>query len=941
MKKKTAEWQSALLHTKLFLPPRRADSVLRPRLLEQLRQAVEHQHKLVLLSAPPGFGKTTLISEWLSNLAGQDRTTVTTAWVSLDSADNDPARFFLYLVAALDRATASHAEWKEIAQLLQAPQTPPLELIVGTIFNALARVPAPVQLLVVLEDYHLIQTPEIHRALAYWLDHSPPNLMLVLTARADPPFPRARLRARGQLTEIRAGDLRFRPEEATALLNHVMGLNLHPAQIKALDERTEGWVAGLQLAAFALTSNTRDGGTHAQTFINAFTGSHNYIVDYLMEEVLARESAELQNFLLHTSVLDRLCAPLCQVLLEMQGITLDTSGAPPGLVSPTPNAHQPGFGIQPLLEDLERRNLFLVALDEQRTWFRYHHLFADVLRHRLQQMFPGRLTALQERASAWFQAEGLIAEAVNYAFTAHAYERVAELVTAYAEAMLQRGEHVTVLNWLHTLPASTLRAHPDLWLLNASAHLITHELDQAAHALREAQAAIDTLPDAETRARLASRLDGIGAMVALNRNDVPATISLGENALATLPSDQMLLRGAVLLHMGVAYDWDGQLVRAEQSFVESRQLGEQAGDLPTALLATANLGAAVKTHSQYHDAGTIFRQGILLGERANASHLPATVYLYTDLSEVLYEWNDLDGAEPLIQEALKRCEQWGLTRAMVTSTRLRARWLAARGQIPEAQAQIEAAVQLAAQHRLPHHYSAPARAFQVQLWLRTGDIASASTWMEQSGIVQETGIDKPRESEYLAFARVALAKGQPDRARKLLEHLLRDAETRDRRESVIWTLGLQALAFAALHDMERAAQVLLRALTMAQPENFARSFADEGPAMQALLAECKERSAAMPRSLQDYITRLLGVFPPTRTVPTRETEIHVESLTDRETEVLSLVAQGLSDREVAAKLIVATGTVKRHLNNIYGKLGVSSRTQALARARALGWLVLQ
>lgn len=928
MKTKTAAWQASLLHTKLFMPPPRADNVARPRLLAQLAQAVQQQHKLVLLSAPPGFGKTTLISEWL-HATSPDTAASAIAWLSLDSADNDPARFFLYLIAALDRATGTHAEWDEIAQLLQAPQTPPIEMIVGAIFNTLARRADPVLLRIVLEDYQLIRSAEIHRALSYWLDHAPPQVMLVITARADPPFPRARLRARGQLTEIRAGDLRFRSDEATALLNTAMGLKLAPQQIEALGERTEGWVAGLQLAALALSSDTRTNHANSQTFINAFTGSHNYVVDYLMEEVLARENIELQNFLLYTSVLDRLNAPLCQAILDQVNITSQ---------SPVSNLQSPISNLQSLLEDLERRNLFLVALDEQRTWFRYHHLFADVLRHRLQQMFPERAVALQERASIWFQTHGLMDEAVHYAFAAQLYERAVQLISDQAEAMLQRGEHATVVNWIQALPATTLRAHPDLWLVNASAHLITHQLEPAAHALHEAETVIQAMPPSETRDRLASRHAGIGAMVALNRNDIPTAIALGEDALAHLPADEILLRGAVLLHMGVAYDWTGQLAQAEQAFLESRQLGERAGDLSTALLAAANLGAAVKTHMRYQDAAAVFRQGIQLEERANASHLPATVYLYTDLSEVLYEWDDVGGAEPLIQQALVRCERWGLTRARVTSMRLWARWLAARGDMTQALTVIEGAVQLAAQHQLPHHYSAPARAFQVQLWLRTNDLTRARIWAAQSGILPETAIDKPREAEYLAYARFAIADDRPADALTLLENLLRDAETHERRESVIWVWQLQALALAAQNEIEDAARVLLQAITASQSENFIRSYVDEGAAMQAILVQANQASATFPYTLRDYLTRLLAKFAPVPSATRFKTDVPLEKLTEREVEVLNLVAQGLSDREVANRLVVATGTVKRHLNNIYGKLGVSSRTQALARARSVGWI---
>ncbi|MBI4671430.1 MAG: hypothetical protein HY741_07155 [Chloroflexi bacterium] len=930
----TAFRAEPLLRTKLFAPTHHGAWVPRERLLERLNDGLRLGHKLILVSAPPGFGKTTLISEWLlqspaiaahsswqSNVQDALPSSIRhplSAWLALDEGDNDTARFMAYLYAALETLGGQKAEWHELRELLKISPLPGVETLLVAALNLLQSDTPPAPHVLVLEDYHVIHNTELHRALAYWLDHAPPALHLVITSRADPSLPLARLRARMQLTEVRAADLRFTPEEAASFLQDTMGLALTPAQIAALEERTEGWVAGLQLAALSLQK-----GQDADAMLRAFTGTHRYIMDYLVEEVLQREPESIQTFLLHTSLLERFNASLCDAV--------------------TPAEISAGAQI----EYLERRNLFVIPLDDRREWYRYHHLFAEVLRQRLRRVHPERVTDLYLRASDWFHAHALRHEAIQTAITALAYERAAQWIEASADEMLQMGEHETLRRWLAALPARTLDAHPALWLKRAAAFVISHQLDAAEAAFQRAQSALENIAASAERSALASQCAAIGATVALNRNDVARTLSLGQQALDTLDAHHTLERASVLLHIGVAYDWDGQLGRAAECFTESRQLCEQSGDLPGALLAISNLGAAEKTRARYHRAAEIFREGMQVGAAQNANYQPGAIYLYTDLSEVLYEWNDLSGARPLIEQVLERSELLGLTRARVTGYRLDARWLAARGKTNKALAKIAQATQLAQAHKIPDHYASPARALQVILWLNTNQLPDAVGWAEQSGLEADTPLDKPRQEEYLALARVRLAQGAPQRARVLLERLIADATTRGRTENAIWGLAILALVYQAQNEMDAARATLARALMLAQAQNFVRTFLDLGEPMRALLTAFKRRSEKQPEygSLQNYLGNLIAAFSPapaapkpTAAPPPTALPENVEALTDRELQVLHLVAQGLADKQIANQLVVATGTVKRHLNNIYGKLGVNSRTQALARARQVGWI---
>jgi LuxR family maltose regulon positive regulatory protein len=913
-----------LLTTKLHVPPRtRQNLVERPRLTQQLLA----DRPLTLISAPPGFGKTTLLQSWIP------LSPCCVTWLSLDAGDNDPARFWTYFIAALQTLDAQLGA--DALALLCTPQTQlaPLEVIVTILLNDLAALRK--DLACVLDDYHMIDNHALHEAMTYLIDHLPEHVRVILICRSDPPLPLARWRARDQLTEIRAGDLRFTSDEAAAFLTEVMGLSLSASEAAALETRAEGWIAGLQLAALSMQGHQDIAG-----FISAFTGSHRYIIDYLAEEVIQRQPAPVQTFLLHTSVLERFSGALCDTLLERSG-------------------------SQAVLEQLEHGNLFLISLDGQRQWYRFHHLFADVLRSILQRDQPETVIALHRRASDWYAHNGLMAEAIAHALTIKDFERAARLIEQEAEPCLKRSEYATLQRWLAVLPAETLHAHPGLLLCDATARVIKHELDEAERALREAEAAIAVIP-ADRRERLLSEIAAIGAMIALNRNDVPRTIELARQALAHLPDDRLHLRGSVMLHLGAAYDWNGQLVEAKRCFVEATRLGEAAGDLQTALLAIANQAATERTRARYQSAAALYHYGLRLDEKYRPTRAPAAVYLFTDLADVLYEWNDLDGANVHIQEAIERCNRAQLIRALVVIYRQLARLRFSQGDPAAAFEAINKALQLAHDHQVPSHYVSPALAQRVKLLLANGDLAAASRWAHDSDLADTDALITTREDEYLALARVWTAAGQPDRALQLLAQLQQDAESRGRIERSIFVLHLQALAYRARGDASQAMEALERSLVLAEPAGFIRTFVDEGEPMRLLISDFRlmvERRAragnAEVMHLPPYVDKLLAAFPTSgnkatvKSIPPQgyhavshsagmlrrqPSATLIEPLSERELEVLWLIHAGRSNREIADQLVIAPSTVKKHINNIFGKLGVQSRTQALARARELGVL---
>src|SRR5437870_6497399 len=610
-----------ILATKLYMPPLRPEVVSRPRLLERLNEGLRRH--LVLISAPAGFGKTTLVSQWLALIERP------AAWLSLDEGDNDPAHFLTYLVAALQTIAAHVGEG--VLGVLQSPQPPPTEAILTTLLNDLTSISD--QFVLVFDDYHVIDAKAIDQALTFLLEHLPPHMHLVIATREDPPLPLARLRVGGQLTELRAVDLRFTPSEAAEFLNQGMGLNLSAEDITALEARTEGWIAGLQLAAISL-----QGHQDATGFITSFTGSHHFVLDYLLEEVLQQQSESIQTFLLRTSILDRLCGPLCDAVL------LNPSGSG-----------------QATLEYLEHANLFLVPLDNERRWYRYHHLFADLLRQRLQQRSAsstgdevGDVTELHSRASVWYEDNGLEIEAFHHAANANDVARAERLIEGEGMPLQFRGASAPVLNWLESLPRTALDTRPSLWVIYASTLLFGGQHTAVEGKLRAAEAALQgTEPDDKTR-DLVGRIASMRATLAVIQHDGETIITQSRRALEYLHPDNLPVRTATTWTLGYAYQLQGDRAAASQAYTEVISIGKSFGDSIYTLAATINLGQLQEADTQLSLAAESYRRSLqLAGDPPQLMACEA----HLGLARITYEWNDLEEASQHAQQSAELAQQ--------------------------------------------------------------------------------------------------------------------------------------------------------------------------------------------------------------------------------------------------------------------------------------------
>ncbi len=908
--------EQSLLATKLYIPRARPASgaVPRPRLMARLNEGFIR--RLVLLSAPAGFGKTTLLAEW----ARQPEIGSRTAWLSLDQGDNDPARFLAYLMAALQTVRPNLRTGALPG--LHSFQPFLMEALLTHLVNELGASPDP--LVLVLDDYHLIETRLIHDSLAFLLDHMPPQVHLVIAGRAQPPLPLARLRARNGLVELEAADLRFTAAETAAFLNEVMGLSLSGQQIAALEARTEGWIAGLQLAALSLQGREDVAG-----FIAAFTGRHRYILDYLAEEVLQPQPAPLQAFLLQTAILNRLTGSLCEAV----------TGQPHG---------------QETLAHLEQANLFIVPLDDERRWYRYHHLFTGLLRHRLallaaldSPLLPVETAELHCRASAWYEQEGRLAEAVGHALAAADVDRAARLVEGVARTMLNGSELATLLSWLKALPDELKRSRRYFSLFHTWALVLTGQLDLIEPRLEEATAGLAADVSASLNASLTGlpgEVAAIRATAAYFRRDFPRAVELTRQALAEVGEETPFLRGALLLSLGVAHSWTGEAAAASQALAEASQLSRQAGNIHATMIALWEQGQLELEQGHLRQAEQIYRQAgqfIAARQAAGESIPPAAGGAFVGMAGLLYEQNNLAEAARLLPLGLQLAEPGGEPGILTAGYLLLARLKQAEKNRAGAMAALREAQRLA--HRYNHLYeAAQVAAGQARLQLAWGeeDFQAAIRWAEASGL---KATDPPvylREVEGLTLARLLFARGrrQPEQAflqeaLTLLARLLPAAESGGRGGRIIEILLLQALADQAQGWFDQALTRLERALHLAQPEGYCRLFLDEGRPMAELLHRAARHGLAA-----GYVEKLLLAFKAEPDAGERPEPGLIEPLSERELEILALIAAGRSNREIAETLILTVGTVKWHLNNLYGKLGVSSRTQAFARARELGLL---
>ncbi len=914
-----AEWPQSLLRTKLYIPPARPNLVARPRLSQLLNQT--YSHKLVLISAPAGFGKTTAISYWIP------QSPHCVVWLSLDAGDNDPARFWSYVNAALQ--TLDPALGEQAASLLESLQPVRLESVVTTLVNSVVTTLVneidgfPDSFALVLDDYHVIESQAINDSLCFLVEHLPPRMHLIVSTRADPPLPLGRLRARSAIIELRAADLRFTREEAASFLNQVMGLGLDADDVAGLEGRTEGWIAGLQLAALSM-----HGREDVKGFVAAFAGDDRYILDYLVQEVLQRQPPHIQSFMLQTSILDRLTSSLCDAVVG-------------------------GDDGQAVLEMLERANLFILPLDNRREWYRYHHLFADLLRHRLELSYPTPLPALHRRAAEWFERHELLDEAIGHRLAAGDFEQTARLIEASARDLLfARGEPHTLLRSVGMLPPAVLHSHPRLILAQAWALFLANQWQTVDQRLDVAES-IAVASGPEERAALLGEVATCRATLAAVRGDAERLYEQMHLALERLPADDSLMRSIATWHLGQVRRHAGNAVEAEQAFAETVRLGKAAGNRFIALMGMSSRANRIMEQGRLREALEAHRQIQELVTQGGRRSPPVTAFAYRyafiATGEVLCERNDLETAADYLSKAIE-LERPGLfPEDMVDGYVALGRVRQAQGDAIRALEAIQEAITVGQTLRTPRLIDT-LKAWQARLWLLQGNVAAAIDWARHSGLATEGPISYGDEDQYVALVRVLIAQGRldsgsdcPARAMRLLAQLLCSAESGGRNSRVIEVLTAQALALAIGKSSSEALAALERALAIAEPEGFVRIFADEVAPMAELLSRVRgaqqpyaEHLLAVIRGQDRSSNGERGSTQPSSARPSER--LLVEPLSERELEVLRLVAANRSNQEIAQVLVISINTVKTHLSRLYGKLNARNRLEAIERATNLGLL---
>ncbi|MEZ4671318.1 MAG: LuxR C-terminal-related transcriptional regulator [Anaerolineae bacterium] len=893
-----------ILSTKLYIPLPRNKVVIRRRLIDRLNEGLHG--KLSLISAPAGFGKTTLVSEWVADCNRP------TAWLSLDEGDNDLTRFLTYFVAAVQTPAPKIGE--EVFAVLQSPQPPPVEAILTALLNEI--VTFPDDFLLVLDDYHLIDSRLIDHALTFLLEHLPPRMHLVITTREDPNIPLARLRARRQLTELRATDLRFTPSEASAFLNQVMELDLSAKDIDALETRTEGWIAGLQLAAISMQSQQ-----DIPAFIRAFAGDNHYIVDYLIEEVLARQSEPVRNFLLQTAILDQMNGSLCDAV----------------------TGQQEG---KARLEALNRGNFFLIPLDDRHHWYRYHHLFADVLYAHLLAEQADQVSTLHQRASEWYENNGSATDAIRHALAAKDFERAANLVELTAPTMRQSRQESTLLGWLKALPHDVFHYRPILSIEYVGALLSCGELEGAETRLQDAERWLDRLADTPMQSahmivmnkQELSRLPGWIALyragLSLALGNVHDTVTYAQHLLDIVPEDDHLLCGGASAILGLVSWSSGDLELAYQSYADGMAHLRMAGNISDTVGGALALADIRMAQGRLRDALRIYERALELALDHGEPRMRGTADMYVGLSEINREYNNLHAAK----QHLMRSEQQGEHTGFPQN---RYRWRVAMARIQQTEDELDTA--LALLHEAQRLYVSdfhpnvrPIAALKTRVWLAQGNLGEAFGWVREQSLSVDDDLSYLREFEHITLARVLLAQYKHDQSAnsilevmRLLERLLQAAEDGGRARSVIEILILQALAYQMQGDMSAALVPLERALTLAEPEGYVRIFVDEGHPLSLLLEK-----AAKNGITPNYVHQLLKAFGKAEDSTPIDQGL-IEPLSERELEVLRLLGTDLDGPDIARQLIISLNTLRTHTKNIYTKLGVNNRREAVRRAEEL------
>lgn len=908
-----------VLATKLYVPAPRPLVVGRPRLLEHLNGQLTPGRKVTLACAPAGFGKTTMLSEWAAHSRRQNPE-VRVAWLSLDDGDNDPSRFLMYVVAALQGLEANIGS--EAMSLLHSTQMPPVEAVLTSLINDVSG--AGRKIILVLDDYHVIEAGPVHEALGFLLDHLPPGLHLAISSRSDPPLSLARLRARGELTELRASDLRFTADEAADFLNRVMALGLSTDDIAALESRTEGWIAGLQLAALSMRDHQDVAG-----FIRAFTGSHRFVIDYLVQEVLQHQSEEVRSFLLHTAVLDRLTAPLCEAL----------TGVPAG---------------RGILESLERDNLFVVPLDDSRQWYRYHHLFADVLRSRLLNEHPDRVAALHHSASEWYERNALPEEAVRHALAAADYGRAAELMESALPEMRRRRQDTMLLHWLTSLPEDVLRNSPVLSVFNAWRMLVGGNLDAVEPWLRNGEQALAARAGGSAGSvggpSGGEELRNLPATIAMYRashsqalGDVEATAKHARHGLElTAPGDH-LGRAGTAGFLGLASWAAGDLETAVETFFEAVKSMHAAGNLADELGGAVILADMWMARGRLRTARQLYQDALELASTHEGDHIRrATVDLHTGISELHCELGDPEAAGEHLQAAAR-------LRGSASPIEHGYRHFVALARVSRAEGDLDQAIELLTEAErlyVPGFTPVirPIPAIKARIRILQGKLSEAWEWERERNVRATDNLSYLHEFEHLTLARLLIGQYRADgstglmlEAVTLLDRLLSSAEASKRNGSVNEILILLALALDAQGSRPLALVPLKRALVQAGAEGYVRLFLDEGEPMAALL-----REAPLEGDAADHAGLLMRAWTApdgaSVTAPRRNSGPSLEALSAREYQVLRLLDTPLSGPEIARDLFVSLNTLRTHTRHIFAKLEVNSRRSAVNRAKERGLL---
>jgi LuxR family maltose regulon positive regulatory protein len=875
-----------LLSTKLYVPPPRAELVSRPRLVERLRAGLTR--KLTLVSAPAGFGKTTLITEWLHSTAPAPAV----AWLSLEVSDNDAVRFIRYLVAALQ--TINQEVGRAVEPLLGSPQVPALESLVTLLINDFAAIPQ--SFVFVLDDYHAIHLPAIHQAVEFLIEHQPPQMHLLLSTRQDPPLPLPRLRVGGQVTEIREQDLRFTPRETTRFLHELLGSDLDPNLLATLQARTEGWIAGLQLAALSMRGRSTEQRT---AFVQAFSGSHRHVIDYLADEVLAQQPAETRQFLRQTSILERLCAPLCDTLTGRSDSAT-------------------------LLQQLEEANLFLVPLDERRLWYRYHRLFADVLRTDLDADVEA---ALHQTAARWFAEHELLSEAAEHALASGDSRAAVPIVAQAAGPAFQAASFTTLNSWLDALPEEALLSHGELATYRGMAAFFTGAFDEAVTYAGAAERCFSPGRPSPSQGRMLC----LRAHVRLSQAAFEDAVRIAREATVSLSNQDLLFRSLTLNVLGQALEWQGYLVEAADAYRGGALIGQRAGNQVGALAALTNLLFSLNALGRRREALALSQQVAPDARQSAGKELSLAEGVYLAWSLLSYEGNHLDLAAEQISRVLPLCEQANISDAILWGLYIRAKIALARGDLQATRRICREGRQQATRLDLDAIHGARFAALEALVCLDEGDLVACGRLLHTAGRMAAAVRHHWQDSITLARCRLLLAQGQPGEAQALLSDLERQAQQGARSRTLLAIHTLQALAHHATGHRTTALDRLSAAVRQAAPEGYRRVFLNEGLALRRLLPQVRSQAPG-------FVDELLAAFgqqsPMTEQKAVQSTRL-LEPLTEREIQILRLIAAGRSNPEIAGQLYLSLNTVKWHVKNRYGKLQVSNRVEAAARAQEL------